>query len=286
MPSRPLLRRAWIKRELNGRCFAAVTTVVAHVTSFGGLYADWGKANTILLATALWPAVETGASPRWVSWRQDRPLSHLATIWQQDWQYQPNAAVMYVCKGGIVTALKRLALSVAPTCFQYHGIGRRTGLKIRSPQGGVGSSPTFDIQNKPVNSSTAAETFARSWKFALRSRSTGRGLSTQSPAHLIHKGVWVQVPPSVLNELRHSIRARFEARGEKRLGEASRQMDPRVCRIRPSNLGDGGRLALSRRVRVSNRCASSQAVQGTGGRVGFITKIRNNLKIGLTSWIA
>jgi PhnB protein len=55
----------------------------------------------------------------------------LATIWQQDWQYQPNAAVMYVGKGGIVTALKRLALSVAPTCFQYHEYGRRTGLKIR-----------------------------------------------------------------------------------------------------------------------------------------------------------
>jgi hypothetical protein len=139
--------RAWIKRELNGRCFAAITTVVAHVTSFGGLYADWGKANTILLPTALWPAVETGASPRWVSWRQDRPLSHLATIWQQDWQYQPNAAVMYVGKGGIVTALKRLALSVAPTCFQYHGIGRRTGLKIRSSQEGVGSSPTFGISD-------------------------------------------------------------------------------------------------------------------------------------------
>ena len=32
----------------------------------------------------------------------------LATIWQQDWQYQPNAAIMYVGKGGIVTALKPL----------------------------------------------------------------------------------------------------------------------------------------------------------------------------------
>jgi hypothetical protein len=55
----------------------------------------------------------------------------LATIWQQDWQHQPNAASMYVVHGGIVTGLNPTALSVATTCFQYHGYGRRTGLKIR-----------------------------------------------------------------------------------------------------------------------------------------------------------
>jgi hypothetical protein len=38
---------------------------------------------------------------------------------------------MYVVHGGIVTGLKPTALSVATTCFQYHGYGRRTGLKIR-----------------------------------------------------------------------------------------------------------------------------------------------------------
>ena len=50
---------------------------------------------------------------------------------------------MYVGQGSIVTALQSRALSVAATCFQYHGYGRRTGLKIRSSQEGVGSSPTF-----------------------------------------------------------------------------------------------------------------------------------------------
>ena len=40
-------------------------------------------------------------------------------------------------------ALDSQTLSTTPTCFQRHGYGRRAGLKIRSPQGGVGSSPTF-----------------------------------------------------------------------------------------------------------------------------------------------
>jgi hypothetical protein len=34
-------------------------------------------------------------------------------------------------------------LSITSTCFQYHVYGRRTGLRIRSLQQGVGSSPTF-----------------------------------------------------------------------------------------------------------------------------------------------
>ena len=54
---------------------------------------------------------------------------------------------MYVGQGGIVTALKLLALSVAPTCSQYHENGRRTGLKIRSSQEDVVSSPTFGAKN-------------------------------------------------------------------------------------------------------------------------------------------
>ena len=57
----------------------------------------------------------------------------LATIWQQDWQYQPNVATMHFVHGGIVTGLNPTALSVATTCFQYHEYGRRAGLKIRSP---------------------------------------------------------------------------------------------------------------------------------------------------------
>ena len=40
-------------------------------------------------------------------------------------------------------ALDSQTLSITATCFQCHGYGRRAGLKIRSSQEGVGSSPTF-----------------------------------------------------------------------------------------------------------------------------------------------
>ncbi len=94
-----------------------------------------------------------GAAVRTVYVRPDHPNqawqhateAELATNWQQNWQYQPNAATMHVAHGGIVTLLKPMALSVAPTCFQYHEYGRRTGLKIRSSQEGVGSIPTFGL---------------------------------------------------------------------------------------------------------------------------------------------
>jgi len=56
---------------------------------------------------------------------------------------------MYVRQGSIVTALQSKPLSITATCFQYHEYGRRTGLKIRSPQGGVGSSPTFGTKSTP-----------------------------------------------------------------------------------------------------------------------------------------
>jgi hypothetical protein len=42
-----------------------------------------------------------------------------------------------------VLAMDPQTLSINATCFQYHEYGRRAGLKIRSSQGGVGSSPTF-----------------------------------------------------------------------------------------------------------------------------------------------
>ena len=57
--------------------------------------------------------------------------AELGTKWEQDWQYQPNAATMYVRQGSIVTALQSKPLSITATCFQYHEYGRRTGLKIR-----------------------------------------------------------------------------------------------------------------------------------------------------------
>ena len=48
-------------------------------------------------------------------------------------------------------ALDSQTLSTTATCFQCHGDGRRTGLKIRSWQEGVGSSPTFGIQCKMLS---------------------------------------------------------------------------------------------------------------------------------------
>jgi hypothetical protein len=62
---------------------------------------------------------------------------------RKDWQYQTEAATTYVELGNIVTALKPRTLSITATCFQYHVYGRGPGLKIRSSQEGVGSSPTF-----------------------------------------------------------------------------------------------------------------------------------------------
>ena len=38
-------------------------------------------------------------------------------------------------------------MNTTATCLQYHGYGRRTGLKIRSSEGGVDSSPTFGTSN-------------------------------------------------------------------------------------------------------------------------------------------
>jgi hypothetical protein len=72
-----------------------------------------------------------------------RAPDNLATIWQQHWRCQPNAAPMALAKSGDVTACHKANLTVSPTCFQRHVDGRRTGLKIRSSQEGVGSSPTF-----------------------------------------------------------------------------------------------------------------------------------------------
>jgi hypothetical protein len=76
----------------------------------------------------------------------------LGTKWEQDWQYQPNAASMYVRQGRIVTDLQSMPLSITATCFQSHEYGRRTGLKIRSSQEGVGSSPTFGTDCKMLDS--------------------------------------------------------------------------------------------------------------------------------------
>ena len=57
---------------------------------------------------------------------------------------------MQTAHGGIVTGFQATALSVAPTCSQYHGNGRRTGLKIRWGNTRVGSSPTFGTETIAV----------------------------------------------------------------------------------------------------------------------------------------
>ena len=51
-------------------------------------------------------------------------------------------------------ALDSQTLSTTATCFQYHDYGRRTGLKIRSSQEGVGSSPTFGTEFGYIFSTT------------------------------------------------------------------------------------------------------------------------------------
>ena len=66
---------------------------------------------------------------------------------QQYWQRQPHAATRRKHQGGDVRALDSQTLSTTATCFQYHEYGRRTGLKIRSSQEGVGSSLTFGFNN-------------------------------------------------------------------------------------------------------------------------------------------
>jgi hypothetical protein len=46
-------------------------------------------------------------------------------------------------QSGDVRALDSQTLTTTAMCSLYHGYGRRTGLKIRSSRGGVGSRPTF-----------------------------------------------------------------------------------------------------------------------------------------------
>ena len=69
------------------------------------------------------------------------------TNWQQNGNDIGRASPMRLqChwqKRGDVTVCQISNLTVSPTCFQCDGDGRRAGLKIRSSQEGVGSSPTF-----------------------------------------------------------------------------------------------------------------------------------------------
>ena len=57
--------------------------------------------------------------------------------------YQPNATTMRTTAGVIVSPCKTPEIYVNSTSAQRQTDGRRAGLKIRSSQEGVGSSPTF-----------------------------------------------------------------------------------------------------------------------------------------------
>ena len=60
---------------------------------------------------------------------------------------QPNATTMRTTAGVIVNPCKIPEIYVNPTSAQCQTDGRRAGLKIRSSQEGVGSSPTFGTSN-------------------------------------------------------------------------------------------------------------------------------------------
>ncbi len=60
---------------------------------------------------------------------------------------QPNAATMRTTAGAIVNPRKNPEIYVNSVSAQYQTNGRRAGLKIRSSQGDVGSSPTFGSQS-------------------------------------------------------------------------------------------------------------------------------------------
>jgi hypothetical protein len=55
----------------------------------------------------------------------------LGTKWEQDWQYQPNAATTSEEQASVLTDLKSRTLGITETFFQYHVYGRSPGLKIR-----------------------------------------------------------------------------------------------------------------------------------------------------------
>jgi hypothetical protein len=117
-------------------------------------------------------------------------------------------------KSGDVTACPTSNLTVSPTCFQCHADGRRAGLKIRSSQEGVGSSPTFGTK------------------------------ATSPPNPRMGRGA-----------------GRTSAQG------GVPRMVPLEWRIHRSVPDDAGRLISALRGLVSNRCASSPAVEGHRGGV-------------------
>ena len=94
--------------------------------------------------------------------------ANLGTKWEQYWRYQPNATTISEEQVSIVTGLKTKTLSTTATCFQRHADGRRTGLKIRSLQGGVGSSPTFGTHSRAVIESPSRRTHYDSTACYLR----------------------------------------------------------------------------------------------------------------------
>ena len=72
--------------------------------------------------------------------------------WQQHWPCHPNVSTMRKRQSHDVSRSETSPFYVIPTCYQCHAHGRRAGLKIRSSQEGVGSSPTFGTKTtSPLN---------------------------------------------------------------------------------------------------------------------------------------
>jgi hypothetical protein len=97
-----------------------------------------------------------------------RAPDNLATIWQQHWRCQPNAAPMALAKSGDVTACHKANLTVSPTCFQRHVDGRRAGLKIRSSQEGV-----VQVQSSVLNLARSSRRRTRPPRHTPRASGTG-----------------------------------------------------------------------------------------------------------------
>ena len=81
---------------------------------------------------------------------------------------QPNATTMRTTAGVIVNLCKIPEIYVNPISAQRQTDGRRAGLKIRSSQEGVGSSPTFGTDCKMLNSVVRSDTSVRLVRLRLK----------------------------------------------------------------------------------------------------------------------
>ena len=69
--------------------------------------------------------------------------AELGTKWERYWHCQPNAVTMCPGSGRHRNRLEAKTFKCHSNVFPIPRIWQSTGLKIRSPQDGVGSSPTL-----------------------------------------------------------------------------------------------------------------------------------------------